>query len=103
MADDFKVVCEVGRFQKNATSYVVGRLLEVRGVQCVDIRVHAVGASRDEIPTKAGMTLRVSQVPQARDLWDAVLKAADEVWGTGLGDDDLDLGAEDEGGVPVEV
>ena len=103
MADTFKPVCEVGRFQKNATSYVVGRLLEVRGVQCGDIRVHAVGASRDEIPTKAGLTLRLPQLRQARDLLDAVLKASDDVWGHGADEDDLDPDAEDEGGVAVEV
>ena len=88
MADDFKVVCEIGRFQKNATSYVVGSLLEVRGVQCGDIRVHAVGVSDSEIPTKAGLTLRVPQLRRLRGLLDDLLRASDDVWGLGAGDGD---------------
>ena len=86
MADDFKVVCEVGRFQKNAATFVVARLVESHGVRCGDIRAHAASVSGDDIPTKGGLMLQLPQVRKARDLLDAVLKAADDVWGAGPGD-----------------
>jgi len=85
-AEDFKVVCECGRFQKNATCFVVARLVEVRGIRCGDIRAHAVGASGEEIPTRGGLTLRVPQLEGFKDLVDEAIRAADAVWGAGPSD-----------------
>ncbi len=75
MSDEIQVEAQVGRFQKNATQTVEGRLTRVRGVPCADIRVFAIGCDGRAVATKAGLSIRREQLPELRALVDALLAA----------------------------
>jgi len=76
MATDFEDSVEVGRFTKNAQAEVVGRLVRAYGVPCADVRVFALGVNGKPTHTKAGLCLRVEQLPELRKLVDALAAAA---------------------------
>jgi hypothetical protein len=70
----------IGRFQKNACEVIRAELRTFKGVQLADVRVMAL-ANTVELPTKAGFSIRVEQLPELADL---VARALAEARARGL-------------------
>jgi Transcriptional Coactivator p15 (PC4) len=70
----------IGRFQKNSREVIRAELRTFKGVQLADLRVMAL-ANTVELPTKAGFSIRIEQLPELADL---VAKALAEARARGL-------------------
>ena len=58
---------DIGRFQKNSCETIRAELYTFKGVRLADVRVMAL-ANTVEIATRAGLSIRVEQLPELADL-----------------------------------
>lgn len=68
-------VAVVGRVPKNAMTEVVGRVVEIRGRQCVDLRVFAQTANGPK-PTRAGICINLEGFGGVAELVRKLARAA---------------------------
>lgn len=69
MKDNFRVVSEIGRFNRSGNECIAVRLAECYGRrQRVDVRVFAPGRDGAETHTKKGFSLRPESVGELREL-----------------------------------
>ena len=71
-----ETVKEVGQCQKNSTTTVVARVVDVHGRRCGDIRQHVRSAAGALTPTKQGLCLTVDKLPELAALVNALVEAA---------------------------
>jgi hypothetical protein len=66
--ENFVTEQEVGRIEKNATSWVVARVMRMHGKRCGDVRVFARNNAGELVPTPAGVAIATERLPALAEL-----------------------------------
>ena len=69
---------ECGSFAKNATSEIEGRLTNVRGVLCADVRTFVPNAHGEMVPTTRGLCIGREKLPELLALVERMIETCQE-------------------------